>query len=199
VSISEIIGSDYQDYVSPNLAESQRVSSSDLAEIVYREVSVKALGSEGVITIGDHGRYVQGAQIVGCNTLGSGSQVLGPIVVQGRALGASESYGHRDPDLRGAILKGAGLARDLVVGQGEVISWREFRASRCRAADSLSPEAVSRGQQHAWCIILLRHHCRIETYLIRPKCICRDHSSLRAGRRLIGDVVLRPLLVGEVA
>jgi len=87
-------------------------------------VIITALGSEGVIVLGDHGRYVQGAQIVGCNMLGSGSRVLGSIVVQGRALGASESYGHRDPDLCGAVLKGAGLARDLMVGQGKAISWR---------------------------------------------------------------------------
>jgi hypothetical protein len=87
-------------------------------------VSVKALGTEGIIAIGDRGRYAQGAQIVGRNTLGSGSQVLGPIAVQGCALGAGESYGHPDPDVRGAVLKGAGLARDLVVGQGEVVSRR---------------------------------------------------------------------------
>jgi hypothetical protein len=87
-------------------------------------VSVKALGPEGAIAIGDHGRYTQGAEIVGRNTLGSGSQVLGPITVQGCALGAGESYRHPDPDLRGAVLKGAGLARGLHVGQGEVISRR---------------------------------------------------------------------------
>jgi hypothetical protein len=40
-------------------------------------------------------------------------------------LGAGESYLHPDPDLRGAVLKGAGLARGLRVGRGEVISRRE--------------------------------------------------------------------------
>ncbi|HEX5691099.1 MAG TPA: hypothetical protein VFX76_13890 [Roseiflexaceae bacterium] len=86
--------------------------------------SVKALGSGDRIAIGDHGRYTQGAQIAGSNTLGSGSQILGPIIVQGCTLGAGESFLHPDPDLRGAVLKGAGIARGVHVGQGEVISRR---------------------------------------------------------------------------
>jgi hypothetical protein len=87
-------------------------------------VSVKALGPDDSIAIGDHGRYVQAAQIVGRNLLGSGSQVLGAITVQGCTLGAGESYRHPDPDLRGGVLKGMGMARGLHVGQGEVISRR---------------------------------------------------------------------------
>jgi hypothetical protein len=87
-------------------------------------VSVKALGADEPIAIGDRGRYTLGAQIIGRNTFGSGSQVLGPIIVQNCTLGAGESYAHPDPDLRGAVLKGAGLARGLQVGQGEVISQR---------------------------------------------------------------------------
>jgi hypothetical protein len=75
----------------------------------------------GEISIGDGGRYREGAAILSGCRLGSGTQVLGPIQAQDCILDAGGSY--RDPavDLRGAVLKGAGRARGLRVGRGEVI------------------------------------------------------------------------------
>jgi carbonic anhydrase/acetyltransferase-like protein (isoleucine patch superfamily) len=74
------------------------------------------------ITIGDFGRYTNGAEIMGKCVLGSGSQILGQITVQNCNLGSGEGYKGSDPDLRGGLLKGFGLARSLDVKQGEVIN-----------------------------------------------------------------------------
>jgi hypothetical protein len=104
------------------LAEGGSLTIGDGNEFGDGGVSVKTAGA--TIAIGDGGRYTQGAEINGRNTLGSGSQILGPIAVQRCTLGAGESYRHPDPDLRGAVLKGMGIARGLAVGQGEVINAR---------------------------------------------------------------------------
>jgi hypothetical protein len=87
-------------------------------------VSLVTSSPEAQLLIGDTGRYCLGAQISGSNHLGHGAQVLGAILVQGCELGDGASYTHSDPDQRGGVLKGAGLARNLRVGQGEVINGR---------------------------------------------------------------------------
>jgi hypothetical protein len=92
----------------------------------FGEGGVSLLTSEpqAVLRIGDDGRYCLGAQISGTNTCGDGAQVLGAILVQGCELGGGASYAHPDPDRRGGVLKGAGLARNLAIRQGEVINGR---------------------------------------------------------------------------
>lgn len=80
------------------------------------------------LVAGDGGRYNQGACILGTNFLGSGSQVLGQLTVQGCHLEAGEGYRHSDPDARGGVLKGFGTARNLNVGRGNVISGRKLLA-----------------------------------------------------------------------
>jgi len=87
-------------------------------------VSLRTDGPDDQLIVGAAGRYMHGAQIAGSNRLGDGAQVLGPIIVQGCELGSGGGYGEPDPDLRGGVLKGAGLARGLVVGRGEVINGR---------------------------------------------------------------------------
>jgi hypothetical protein len=87
-------------------------------------VSLLTSSPDALLQIGDEGRYSLGAQISGSNRLGHGAQVLGAILVQGCELGDGASYAHPDPDQRGGVLKGAGLARNLWVGQGEVINGR---------------------------------------------------------------------------
>ena len=79
---------------------------------------------EALLIVGDAGRYCLGAQLSGPNRCGHGAQVLGAILVQGCELGDGASYAHPDPDQRGGVLKGAGIARNLRVGQGEVINGR---------------------------------------------------------------------------
>jgi acetyltransferase-like isoleucine patch superfamily enzyme len=73
------------------------------------------------ILIGDHGRYAQGVRVFGTCRLGSGSQVLGPIVVDSCELAAGASHQEPDPDRRGAVLKGHGLARNITLAIGEVL------------------------------------------------------------------------------
>lgn len=75
-----------------------------------------------LIAIGDHGRYRYGAVIRGRASLGSGSQVLGPVIVEDCELGAGGDFTEPDPDRRGGVLKGVGPARDLRVPQGHVIA-----------------------------------------------------------------------------
>lgn len=75
----------------------------------------------GEISIGDDGRYREGAAIFSGCRLGSGTQVLGPIQVQDCVLDAGGSYRDAAADLRGGVLKGAGRARGLRVGRGQVV------------------------------------------------------------------------------
>ena len=85
---------------------------------------IKVSHPDALLTVGDHGRYLDGAQLIGPNRLGDGAQVLGAITVQNCYLESGMSYRHADPDLRAGVLKGAGIARDLLVRQGEVINRR---------------------------------------------------------------------------
>lgn len=85
-------------------------------------VSVKANNQNSKIIIGDHGRYINGVQIVGNSYLGSGSQVIGNITVQDCYLEGGASFVCPDTNLRGAVLKGYGLARNVRVKTGMVIN-----------------------------------------------------------------------------
>ena len=83
--------------------------------------------ADAAITIGDHGRYRYGAVIRASAALGSGSQVLGPVIVERCTLGDGGSFAEPDPDRRGGVLKGAGPARHLTVPRGHVIAaWGPF-------------------------------------------------------------------------
>ena len=81
-------------------------------------------GPGETVEIGDRCRLQDGAKIQGENSLGTGSQVLGPLTLRGCVLGAGEDYRHADPDERGGVLKGSGFASKLTVERGEVINGR---------------------------------------------------------------------------
>lgn len=83
---------------------------------------IRANTPDARITIGDGGRYSGGVQIMGTTSLGSGSQVLGTITVQGCDLAAGGDYQAPDPDQRASVLKGSGLARSLVLHVGQVVN-----------------------------------------------------------------------------
>lgn len=85
-------------------------------------LTIKANSPEATIAIGNDGRYSDGASIMGRSTLGSGSQILGNITVQNCNLDGGASFTHPDPDLRGAVLKGMGLARNLTLTAGQVVN-----------------------------------------------------------------------------
>lgn len=89
------------------------------------------------ITIGREARLLGGGSLSLNNHIGEGAQILGPIRCQNCTLGAGASFRHPQADERGAVLKGAGVARDIVLSQGEVIQ-----------AFGLFAEAVIRPQSY---------------------------------------------------
>jgi hypothetical protein len=82
----------------------------------------KANSAGAQIKIEDNGRYLGGASVFGKSTLGSGSQLLGKITVENCTLRAGAPHTEPDPNRRAALLKGQGLARNLDVQAGQVIS-----------------------------------------------------------------------------
>jgi acetyltransferase-like isoleucine patch superfamily enzyme len=84
--------------------------------------TIKATLPDILLTIGDGGRYCDGATIMGKTSLGSGSQILGNITVQGCSLAAGGTFQEPDPDERAAVLKGFGLARDIMLEKGQVVN-----------------------------------------------------------------------------
>ncbi len=84
--------------------------------------TARANRPDAKIDIGDQGRYLSGASVFGRSTLGSGSQILGPIMVDDCTLEAGGSYTEADPDRRAGLFKGAGVARGLTVPLGHVIA-----------------------------------------------------------------------------
>lgn len=73
------------------------------------------------IIVGDNGRYLSGAAVFGETILGTGSQILGAITVDSCHLEAGQGYRDADPDQRAGLLKGTGVARNLMVPVGHVI------------------------------------------------------------------------------
>lgn len=104
------------------LADEGRVMIGDSNQFGDGGCAIKANMPDAAITIGDNGRYINGAQILGKTVLGSGSQVLGPITVQNCTLEAGTDYRSKDPDQRAGLLKGSGLARDINVPVGYVVN-----------------------------------------------------------------------------
>ncbi len=76
------------------------------------------------LSIGNNGRYINGVALTGNNTLGDGSQIIGPIRVQSCVLASGGDFTHPEPDERGAVLKGFGLARGITLQGGQVIDGR---------------------------------------------------------------------------
>jgi carbonic anhydrase/acetyltransferase-like protein (isoleucine patch superfamily) len=89
------------------------------------------------IEIGDGARLLGGGSLALDNIIGSGAQVLGPIRMQNCNLGAGGTYREPDPDRRGAVLKGSGIARNIDLPAGKVIQ-----------AFGIFAEAVVRDQSH---------------------------------------------------
>jgi len=83
---------------------------------------VKANRPDAAIEIADRTRLAAGAEIMGVSTIGTGCQVIGAIMAQSVRLEGGQDWTHPDPDERGAVLKGHGLARSLHLSRGEVIN-----------------------------------------------------------------------------
>ena len=83
--------------------------------------TVKADRNDIVIEIGDGARLLGGGSLSLNNTIGHGAQVLGPIRLQSCSLASGGTHQEPDPDRRGAVLKGSGVARGIEVPTGMVI------------------------------------------------------------------------------
>ncbi|HEY2508743.1 MAG TPA: hypothetical protein VGI58_19680 [Streptosporangiaceae bacterium] len=93
-------------------------------------VQVKANRADAHIRLGDGGRLLNGCELTGRSELGDGCQIIGPIQAQSvRLAGGLGGYAWPDPDGRGALLKGAGLARDISLARGEVMNGQGSFAS----------------------------------------------------------------------
>ncbi len=82
--------------------------------------TIKA-GTGDVIEIGDGARLLGGGSLTLSNRIGRGAQILGPIRCQNCTLGGGGTYRDPEPDGRGAVLKGSGVARHIDVPTGCVI------------------------------------------------------------------------------
>jgi carbonic anhydrase/acetyltransferase-like protein (isoleucine patch superfamily) len=83
--------------------------------------TLRAVGPDVRVLVGDEAR-LKGGGVLELNTsIGRGAQVLGAIGVQNCRLGDGGSYRDAEPDRRGGVLKGVGVARGLSVPQGHVI------------------------------------------------------------------------------
>ena len=98
--------------------------------------TIKASAGD-IIGIGDGARLLGGGSLALSNRIGRGAQILGPIRCQNCTLGDGGSYRDPDPDMRGGVLKGSGVARNVEVPQGHVIQ-----------AFGLFAEAVLRRQSY---------------------------------------------------
>lgn len=84
--------------------------------------TLKANNDKAAIAVGDGGRYCDGASVMGATTLGSGSQILGNIIVQNCDLAGGGTFEEPDPDMRAAVLKGFGAAKGLQLQTGQVVN-----------------------------------------------------------------------------
>jgi carbonic anhydrase/acetyltransferase-like protein (isoleucine patch superfamily) len=94
-------------------------------------------GAGETIEIGDGARLLGGGSLTLWNRIGRGAQILGPIRCQNCILGDGGTYRDPEPDERGGVLKGSGVARGIEVPQGHVIQ-----------AFGLFAEAVMRRQSY---------------------------------------------------
>lgn len=95
----------------------------DNCELGPGGVQVKANMPDAEIVLGDGARLLNGAELTGRSHLGNGAQIIGQVSAQSVRLGGGlGGYAWPNPDERGALLKGAGLARGLTLARGEVVS-----------------------------------------------------------------------------
>jgi hypothetical protein len=94
-------------------------------------------GPGDTIAVGNGARLVGGGSLTLSNRVGRGAQILGPIRCQNCTLGDGGTYRDPDPDERGGVLKGSGVARGIEIPQGHVIQ-----------AFGLFSEAVMRRQSY---------------------------------------------------
>ncbi|WP_217247082.1 hypothetical protein [Streptomyces sp. AC602_WCS936] len=85
-------------------------------------VQIKANQPGSVLSIGNRARLLNGAEIVGSSSIGDGAQIIGAISAQSVQLAGGDDFTGPDPDRRGAVLKGSGLARGTRLEIGDVVN-----------------------------------------------------------------------------
>jgi carbonic anhydrase/acetyltransferase-like protein (isoleucine patch superfamily) len=104
-------------------ANGGRLVVGDECEFGPGPVQVKANRPDTDIRIGNGVRLLNGCELTGQSQLGDGCQIIGPVQAQSVQLGGGlGGYAWPEPAERGALLKGAGLARGIKLSRGEVIS-----------------------------------------------------------------------------
>lgn len=84
--------------------------------------TVNAIGKNAKIIIGDKGRYSNNPLIIGKTTLGSGTQILGNVTTKDCILENGKDFLEPNPNIRGAVLKGTGVAQNIYLQKGCVIN-----------------------------------------------------------------------------
>lgn len=78
-------------------------------------------GRADAVTVGDKARLGHGAVVSGRSVLGSGSQILGTVQAESVVLADGGDHSSIPPEKRGAVLKGAGVARGLRLAPGDLM------------------------------------------------------------------------------
>ena len=104
------------------VARRGRVTIGEAAEIGEEGgFTINADKPDDLIEVGGGARLLGGGSLTSSNYIGRGAQILGPIRARNCRLADGGTYSEPDPDRRGGVLKGSGLARDLEVPTGCVI------------------------------------------------------------------------------
>jgi carbonic anhydrase/acetyltransferase-like protein (isoleucine patch superfamily) len=98
------------------------------------------------ISIGDGARLLGGGSLTRSNRIGHGAQIIGPIRCQNCRLGDGGTYRDPEPDERGGVLKGSGVARGVEVPRGHVIqAFGLFAEGILRRQSYFHPESSGPG------------------------------------------------------
>jgi len=98
------------------------------------------------IEIGDGARLLGGGSLTRSNRIGRGAQILGPIRCQDCILGDGGTYRDPEPDERGAVLKGSGVARRINLPKGRVIqAFGLFAEAEVRPQSYFHPKTGDEG------------------------------------------------------
>jgi hypothetical protein len=103
-------------------------------------VQLKANTAGSSIRLGRGARLLNGCEVVGVSSIGDGCQLLGAIAAQSVRLEGGRGYAWPEPDERGALLKGSGLARGITLARGQVMNLQpSFADTTVETQDSYHP------------------------------------------------------------
>lgn len=123
--------------------EGGRIVIGDEVELGPGGVTIRAIGSDATV-LEDLVRLSGNCELTGACVLGRGAQMLGSVSARSvRLAGGLGGYRWPDPDERGAVLKGAGIADGITLGRGEVRSCRaSFNDATTERQSSYHPPAT---------------------------------------------------------